>query len=995
MRLRNTAIKCVCFCLVALFLVFTAGSGFSYAESGKTLSEKFGTEFEENNGPGSFVIAPKYGDIYAGYLERGLQEMQVEGLSLDLSQAAVSEGKIEDFLKNDPDLGKTYIYWENGTEWFEWEVDIADEGLYEIEIEYKTISGISRRDIERSIYIDGKIPFSEAENIVMYRLWTESGEPSVNFVGDQVWPKQEEVIKWNSITVYDKSALYSEPLRFHLTDGNHRIRITYTNEPVLIGGISFKPISPFITYSEYISEFNDVPVYSGDEIKIEAEDNVLIKNNISVRRESDSDPATSPISRGARVLNVYGGWRWREGNQSVTWEIEVPEDGLYNIGMKVSQFNGSGLPAFRRIEIDGEVPFYELNEYMIPYDNKWQMEVLGNEDGEYLFYLSAGKHEITITVIMGMLGEMSLLMEKDSFQLSEVLRQIFLLAGSEPDPNFDYEFEKNIPNMVSELQKIIDNMKIYLQTLDEICTSRPEVYTQIAMIEKTMSLFISNRFRMASRVNDLRTVQDTLTSVFQEMRYSYMTHDYFLAGNAEKSWYSGVNSNFIQRFYTTIVNFIRSFKVDYGAVSGTIDAGDTEYEVLNVWMGTGMEWAEIIKNMADELFTPETGIVLSVNLLPPGQFAQSAGGVNVLLLSLTAGNAPDMATGVQGSMPVEFAIRDAALDLEQFDDFEEVTKRFLPQTLIPLQYMGGTYALPETMSMQLLFYRKDIITELGIKVPDTWEELAHTVLPVLYRNNMNFVFPPDYSAFLYQNGGSFYDENGLKTMLDSEEANKAFSDFTFMFMGYGLDPINLSLYQKFRTGELPMGIGDQLLYMQLLFAAPEIAGRWGVAPLPGTRREDGTIDRSTGNMATISGSTVPIGVTDYSMMAFKKNDSKAEQRAWEYMKWWTSTEIQTRFCEEVESQIAVSARWHTANLEAYQNIPWDKEHLTQMMEQWKWYRGTPVVLGGYFTPRHIRNAWTDVIMGGYTPRDALEKAIKEINIEMRRKQEEYGIYAGD
>jgi hypothetical protein len=65
-----------------------------------------------------------------------------------------------------------------------------------------------------------------------------------------------------------------------------------------------------------------------------------------------------------------------------------------------------------------------------------------------------------------------------------------------------------------------------------------------------------------------------------------------------------------------------------------------------------------------------------------------------------------------------------------------------------------------------------------------------------------------------------------------------------------------------------------------------------------------------------------------------------------------------------------------------------------MKEQWEWYREGPVVLGGYFTSRHITNAWTNVVLSDKKPMDELELAVKEINIELRRKQEEFGIYAG-
>jgi len=49
------------------------------------------------------------------------------------------------------------------------------------------------------------------------------------------------------------------------------------------------------------------------------------------------------------------------------------------------------------------------------------------------------------------------------------------------------------------------------------------------------------------------------------------------------------------------------------------------------------------------------------------------------------------------------------------------------------------------------------------------------------------------------------------------------------------------------------------------------------------------------------------------------------------------------------------------------------------------------VLGGYFTSRHLNNAWNSVIIDGEPVRDAMEKAVEDINRELRMKQEEYGV----
>ncbi|HOJ11416.1 MAG TPA: extracellular solute-binding protein, partial [Clostridiales bacterium] len=175
-----------------------------------------------------------------------------------------------------------------------------------------------------------------------------------------------------------------------------------------------------------------------------------------------------------------------------------------------------------------------------------------------------------------------------------------------------------------------------------------------------------------------------------------------------------------------------------------------------------------------------------------------------------------------------------------------------------------------------------------------------------------------------------------------------------------------------------MGIEGYGMYMLLSVAAPELAGRWGIAPIPGTRKKDGTIDRSSGGVA---GEAIVI-----------MNQSPKKNESWEFLKWWTSTEVQAQFGKELEALVGPQARWNTANTEAFLSLPWDSKDLIVLREQWQWYKEMPVVLGGYFTGRHIANAWNRIIIGEMPVRDSVEKAVKDINRELKAKQQEYGIF---
>jgi len=369
---------------------------------------------------------------------------------------------------------------------------------------------------------------------------------------------------------------------------------------------------------------------------------------------------------------------------------------------------------------------------------------------------------------------------------------------------------------------------------------------------------------------------------------------------------------------------------------------------------------------------------VNINILPVGQL--NAGGVNALMMSITSGKSPDVALGTSSTSPAEFAMRNATYDISQFSDFNSIKQRFLPNIFTPFEYGNGkkigVYALPETMDFNVMFYRKDILDELKIKLPTTRQDLYNNVLPILYQNNMEFFYPADFSQFIFQNGASYYTADGKKSALDTPQAYQAFKECAELYTNYGI-PISADFFNRMRSGEMPMGISNFRMYMLFTAAAPELAGRWGIAPIPGTLKSDGTIDRSAGGLA--------------SSCACILNASNQKDSSWEFLKWWTSTETQETFSSQIESRVGIEGRWNSANIQAFENLPWNNGEINVIQDYWKWAQEPPVVLGGYFTSRHLNNAWNRVIIDGEPVRDALEEAVYDINKELKMRQEEFGV----
>ncbi len=920
------------------------------------------------------ILKPPYGNTLAEYEKKGYRPASGPEIVIPANRYSAYGGE-KPAEKPFGDRSHPVLEWHKESEWLEWTVDVPESGLYTIHVDYYPLPG-KRLPIQRELSIDGEVPFREAERIYFFRNWVDRGQPIQNNQGDDVRPKQVEKPVWMSVPLVDGNGLYPQPFQFYFSAGKHVIRLSYLQEPMAVDQIRIAPPEQIAGYDDVKRTYDErgyKPVQNVN-VKVQAEDNPY-KSDPTIRRESNGDPLMEPASEGRFRLNAFGDWRWRKGGQKATWTFSVPESGLYKIGLKVGQWWGDGLPSYRQIQIDGKVPFKEFELYPFSYSRDWRIETLDRKDGEpLLVYLEKGEHTMTLTAEVGPYQPIVEALTVDTQKLADINRRIIMITGPTPDPNFDYELDKRVPDLIKDIQALADDLGVQMKALQSISDREPSIVNSLRMMKSTFERMVKRPDTIPLQLTELTNSQTNLGTWLMNLQNQPLVMDYFLISAPDTKW-PNVKSNVFQKMSSTFKNFLASFTKDYTGIGNVYKGEGTDGTVIDVWVSRGREWAEIMKELAEEDFTPKTGIRINVNTLPAGQL--NSGTVNTLLLAASSGRAPDVATGVDSTLPVEFAIRDASVDLTQFADYPEVAKRFLPGAMIPFKYKNGSYALPETQDFNLLIYRTDILKELGIGIPQTWEQV-YEILPILQQNGLQFYYPPTYLGFLpflYQNKGEYYSKDGLKSGLDSPQAFQAFTEWTELYTNYKF-PVIADFFNRFRTGEMPIGVSNYWTYVLLSTAAPELVGRWGIAPAPGHLNADGTIDRTTGGQLQ-------------SAVIFKQ--SKKQKEAWEFIKWWTSTDVQTQFGQELEALLGVEARWNTANMEAFSQLPWPEEDLQALTEQWKYFKEQPYVLGGYFTPRHIDNAWNRVVLAGQNTRESLEKAVKDINKELEAKQKEFGV----
>jgi len=852
-----------------------------------------------------------------------------------------------------------------------WEIYVAQSGLYNMSVTYFPVPG-RNSDIQRAIAINGELPFFEADPVHFRRIWANA-RPYIqrDNQGNDLRPPQAEAPEWIETIVRDAMGTYNEPLSFYLHAGLNTISFFSQREPMMIRQIRIHQADEVLPYYIVSQGFAGLPrpgTAQVETIRIEGQDAVRRSSPMLTPQSDMSGPGVYPYSARHIRINHIGGASWSEPGSWIEWEFEVPVDGLYNIAMNVRQNFNRGALSYRRITINGEVPFYEMNAVPFDFNNGWRVQTLGGND-PFLFWLPAGTHTIRMEAVLGDYAPHVREIEDIITNLNELYRQIVMITGSSPDIFRDYEIGRRLPHLRGALAYEQARLERIFDELDQMTDGRGERDAVIRTLAHLIERLVDDIENIPRRLREFRENTGALGTWLMFVRSQELAvdaiyilpHDAPTPDNGRRWW---------RQLWHEIMTLIFSFIIDFNAIGSMLPPDEEAREVI-VWIGTGRDQASIIKQMADELFTPESGINVTLRLID----------IAMLLPATVAGIGPDVTLSIFNSLPMDYGMRGAVRDLSDFPGFDEVIQRFPEAAMVPYTFDGRVFALPETLTFPMLFYRRDILHDIGMEPPDTWDDVR-AAIATLAMNHMEFGLPVgdfphfSYGIFLYQMGGDFYNEDGSLSALDSDIALAAFRDFTRFYTDYNL-PRVFDFANRFRFGDMPIAIADYTMYNMLQIFAPEIRGRWGFRPVPGTIMEDGSINR-----------TVPSGGTAVVMM----EQARDPDAAWEFMKWWTSAEIQTQFGREMETLMGAAARHPTANLEAFGMMPWPIQDYRQISAQFEWIRGIPEVPGGYFTPRQVRNAFfTSVEVRDIGPREALVDHVRQINNELRAKRSEFGI----
>lgn len=345
--------------------------------------------------------------------------------------------------------------------YLEWEVEVSKDGDYNIGLGYHPLEGRSR-DIEFNCYLDEENQSTPAK---VNRLWKDSTVILRTENGNDMRPKQIEARIWSDQLLKIPST--GDVLSISLKKGKHRLKLESVREPIALDYLRIIPVTKLQNYDEYFHELASYTYTKNYFIKIQAE-NAYLKSSPALYPTFDrTSPLTEPYHPTQMRLNTIGNGNWDELSQWISFKVNVPEDGLYKIGVRYHQNKAKGFFVSRKIYIDDKIPFAEMTDVRFPYDVGWKMKVVGKDDNNpYMFYLTKGVHEVKMEVTLGKLVKTIDDMQKTVYELNDIYRKIIMITGTTPDQYRDYELDKNIPDLISDFKKQIQSLKNYSETLD-------------------------------------------------------------------------------------------------------------------------------------------------------------------------------------------------------------------------------------------------------------------------------------------------------------------------------------------------------------------------------------------------------------------------------------------------------------------------------------------------------------------------------------------------
>ncbi len=846
--------------------------------------------------------------------------------------------------------------------------DVA--GIYYLALDYHELeNNIDNTQI--GIRINQQTPFYESMTLVLPSVWTfASSTFLLDRYQNEIQPSSIKQKAWKTHAIDDYKGMHPGLFGFYL-EGHDEIEIYHVNGHVLVGNLYFvlQPTVP--TYEAYLNTHGDKPVI--DQLTMISARDMTYRNDPSIRLRSEQDPSNLYYDTQFLKLNVIFGDSWQNNGQSISYDIEVPQSGYYHVSFKYRQYLIRDMSVFRKITVNGQVPFDLLESYAFPYTTSFINRTLVDEDEKPLkIYLNEGINVIRLQAVNYPYRQTIETIQYVMREIQGLSLNIKRYTSGGTDRYRDWDIDTYFPEAANHMlfwADLLEEEQNRLRVVSTIQDPSEISNLRVASIRLRDIAKDINKLpgRMAQFSDGDASINQMLGNTMQRLLRSNLELERLMFHGDQRI--PRPHAHVFVNAFEGVKRLVLSF------VNNPYSVSARQEDELMVWVNHPRQYIEIMQALIDQKYNGPKKITLSQM---PDQ--------NKLILANASGQAPDIAIGVNHWIPYEFAIRDASLDLRQFSGYEELVQNFTKGAMIPFVFEQGVFGLPATQNFWVTYYRKDILESIGItEIPQTWDEII-AILPLLQSYGMNYFVPlAQFSGlkpfvatlpFIYQFGGDLYTEDGMRTNINSDQTLRGIRLMSELFTLYNLPKFVASFYNHFRYGLLPIGISDLSTYLLLQTAAVELDGLWGMDLHPGVyhpERDEIVRYSAVGGQANMI-----LSATRY------------PEESWDFLKWWMSTEIQSEFAFVLQSTYGKAYFWNTANVNAFKQIPMPQEYKDIVLRQWEFGIEASRIPGNYMVERELSNAWTKIVFDGTNPRQALDEAVRISNREILYKMAEFG-----
>lgn len=919
-----------------------------------------------------------YTNYVKKYADAARPDQTVEVLGKDYDPASVTDAQI---TVTTVDGENDVMQWANQEGSVSWTVNIPETGVYNIKMIYEALES-NTNDVEFSLLIDGESPYATASRITLSKRWINESEIKQDSRQNDIRPGQISTPCWQETPLEDIDGLFNEPLEFYMEAGEHTITFESEKAEFAVKSFTFYQYEAPAAYTA--PSDSDLTQAQGQKVTLEGE-TAAYKSSRTLYPTSDKSSYLTSSANGSSPTktryNTIGSGSWTQSTQTVTWEFNVDKAGYYKIGIRGRQDQMRGMYSNRRLYVNGEVPCLEANQIKFYYDTDWSITTPKSENGDDLyFYLQAGTNTISLEAVPGEIGEIMGDLDELVYNINSYYRQIRQTTGPDPDEYNNYMIDTAIPSIVPDFKEYAKTLRDKKAEIEKLSGSGG---TEAETLEK-MAIVLDKCIKKPDLIPEMMSqIKDNITSVssfVNQYREQPLEVDMIEVATSDQD-FTSCDKSFFGSLGFGFKGFIGSFFEDYNALS------DEDESAMECWVMLGRDNAEALQQLISSEYNPTAKTKINLKLVQGG-----------IVEATFAGKGPDLALFMGGDFPIQLAARGVLTDLTTFSDFDEVKTRFADDATVLYQYNGGTYGLPCDQTFPMLFYRSDILSEYGIDPAtdlNTWDGLLNC-LPTLQRNylEVGLILPVmtstggttqvsaitepgnTFAMLLLQQGLNYYNEEQTKTTFDTQEAVNAFDTWTKFYTTYSFQQ-TYDAFTRFRTGDMPVVIQNYTFYNQLSVAAPEIKGCWGFQPVPGTVQEDGTINHAANSNG--SGAIIFTKAAD-------------QEGAWDFIKWFTSTDAQVKYGNNIESILGTMGRYATANEEALQQLSWTTSEVNLLLDQLNSQVEIPIIPASYGVTRNVMNAFRAVVNDYDNARDTLFWYNKDINDEITRKLEDLGLY---